>query len=113
MYSAQNRSNRRCCARSVGDGRPRGVRLEDGMKVFVRSVLLGMPERDAFRHNAEPHPPHGQAGQPPQAGAGKGAAVIAGIRSGNPYSANARANCPPRRLEGPTAQARSTARQIG
>jgi hypothetical protein len=54
------------------------------MKLFMGPVLFRMAERDAFRHDAEAHPPDRQPRQAPQPRPGKRAAIVAADADGQP-----------------------------
>ena len=58
-------------------GRPRGLRLQDRLKLFVGSVLLGMAGGDALGRDAQLDPPDAEPRQPRGRRARKRRAVIA------------------------------------
>src|SRR5438034_1079457 len=58
--------------RSMRRGRPRGFGFQHAMELLVRPILLGMPERDAFGHDAKLHPPDVETREPCQAGTREG-----------------------------------------
>src|SRR5439155_6492670 len=82
---------------------PRGFGLQYRMKLFMRSILLGMSERDALWHNAEPHPPDRKPRQPGESGARERAAVVAADARGQAIrgerALEARARCLIRRMD--------------
>src|SRR5439155_1169499 len=55
----------------------RRFRLEHGMKLFVRSILVRASEGDPLGDDAEADPPDRQPREAAEAGAGKRAAVVA------------------------------------
>src|SRR5438093_1316322 len=67
-----------------GRRRPGSVRLQDRMKLFMRSVLFGMPRRNAFRDNAQANPPDRELRESGQTRTGEGPAVVAANAFGQP-----------------------------
>jgi hypothetical protein len=57
--------------------RPGRFPSEDGMKLFVRAVLVGAPRRDAFGPDAEAQPPDGEPRQATEPGRAERRAIVA------------------------------------
>ena len=85
--SRQNDVNAPLLRARVRGWRPRRFALQHRMELFMRPILLGMPRRDAFGDDAEPHPPDRQ---PRQAAPGPARQTGSHCRCGSARAAHTR-----------------------
>src|SRR5712671_2369156 len=75
-------------------------RFEHGVELLMRAVLFRVARQNAFGANAQLQPPHGEARQPAQAGAGEGGAIIAAQAEGQAVLRKGAREAVPRRRVG-------------